>query len=58
MIGHKIKNIQELKKNLTPRNMAKRLNISQATYCKLNKIDIKINEIIRINPKNLALYKY
>lgn len=43
MIGHKIKNIRELK-NLTQEYMAEKLDISQAAYSKLEKGEIKISD--------------
>lgn len=43
MIGHKIRNIRELK-NLTQEFMAEKLDISQAAYSKLEKGEIKISE--------------
>ncbi|MDO4224272.1 MAG: helix-turn-helix transcriptional regulator [Bergeyella zoohelcum] len=60
MIGHKIKNIRELK-NFTQEYMAEKLDISQAAYSKMEKGSVKISEeklhkiaeILETNPEEI-----
>ncbi|WKS95289.1 helix-turn-helix domain-containing protein [Riemerella columbina] len=61
MIGHKVKNIRELK-NLTQEYMAEKLDISQAAYSKIEKGITKITEdklskiaeILEVNPEDIT----
>lgn len=63
MIGHKIKNIRELK-NLTQEYMAEKLDISQAAYSKLEKGEIKISEekllqisnVLEVRPDDIKFF--
>ena len=62
IIGHKIKNIRELK-NLTQEYMAERLDISQSAYSKLEKessiADDKLDqiaEILEVKPEDIKAF--
>ena len=62
IIGHKIKNIRELK-NLTQEYMAERLDISQSAYSKLEKessiADDKLGqiaEILEVKPEDIKAF--
>lgn len=62
IIGHKIKNIRELK-NLTQEYMAERLDISQSAYSKLEKessiADDKLDqiaEILEVKPEDIRAF--